>query len=66
MIRNVTKAEMSQQEKNREIKKIICDTVLKQMFNSKQNIKGALPVKDKKAVAYANKSKNPKTKQKDK
>ena len=39
---------MSQQEKNRETKKIIiCDIVRKQNINSKQNIKGALEVKGK-------------------
>ena len=48
IIRYVTKAEMSQQEKNRDIKKIIiCDIVRKQNINSKQNIKGALEVKGK-------------------
>lgn len=51
------------------MKKIPCDIVSKQDINSKQNIKGALPVKDKnaymwKTVAYTNKPRNPKTKQK--
>lgn len=40
---------MSQQGKNRKMKKIPCDIVSRQDINSKQNIKGALPVKDKNA-----------------
>ena len=44
---------------------MICDIVSNQNINSKQNIQGALPAKDKKtymwkAVAYTNNAKNPK------